>query len=316
MHGRGAVPACRIGASGLRGEIPASRELRETGCGGNFRSAASHYRKLSRFPRNGSCRLLLAYDIAVRDRVGAQMSRTEQYMNLAAEVRAKAEREDSPIIRAEWEKSRRDLCAACRAVRGRAQRVDLRPDPGPARPRAAEKEEAVRPTQVATQGFGVHCVRRRVSAKAEKRQWQAVRPTGTADGLEHTHLAHSRANKSAHPRESGDPVLTLIRHGRLYAGHPRLRAMHLGKTWMASEVGRARLPDTSPAMTARLCASSTRLAHPTDSDSRFRGNERRGIVRTTARSHFTIALMRAADVPCFCTSQIRSPIEIRSSFVQ
>jgi hypothetical protein len=31
------------------------------------------------------------------------MSRAEQYMNLAAEVRAKAELEDSPIIRAEWE---------------------------------------------------------------------------------------------------------------------------------------------------------------------------------------------------------------------
>jgi len=31
------------------------------------------------------------------------MSRAEQYMNLAAEVRAKAEDEDSPIIKAEWE---------------------------------------------------------------------------------------------------------------------------------------------------------------------------------------------------------------------
>ena len=31
------------------------------------------------------------------------MSRTEQYLNLAAEVRAKAEQEDSPIMKAEWE---------------------------------------------------------------------------------------------------------------------------------------------------------------------------------------------------------------------
>jgi len=31
------------------------------------------------------------------------MSRAEQYMNLAAEVRAKAEQEDSPILKAEWE---------------------------------------------------------------------------------------------------------------------------------------------------------------------------------------------------------------------
>jgi hypothetical protein len=31
------------------------------------------------------------------------MNRAEQYLNLAAEVRAKAELEDSPIIRAEWE---------------------------------------------------------------------------------------------------------------------------------------------------------------------------------------------------------------------
>ncbi|MGB7658360.1 MAG: hypothetical protein WBL96_08480 [Pseudolabrys sp.] len=31
------------------------------------------------------------------------MSRTEQYLNLAAEVRAKAEQEDSPILKAEWE---------------------------------------------------------------------------------------------------------------------------------------------------------------------------------------------------------------------
>ena len=31
------------------------------------------------------------------------MSRAEQYMNLAAEVRARAEQEDSPIMRAEWE---------------------------------------------------------------------------------------------------------------------------------------------------------------------------------------------------------------------
>ena len=31
------------------------------------------------------------------------MSRAEQYLNLAAEVRAKAEQEDSPIIKAEWE---------------------------------------------------------------------------------------------------------------------------------------------------------------------------------------------------------------------
>jgi hypothetical protein len=31
------------------------------------------------------------------------MSRAEQYQHLAAEVRAKAEQEDSPILRAEWE---------------------------------------------------------------------------------------------------------------------------------------------------------------------------------------------------------------------
>jgi hypothetical protein len=31
------------------------------------------------------------------------MSRAEQYMHLAAEVRAKAEEEDSPILRSEWE---------------------------------------------------------------------------------------------------------------------------------------------------------------------------------------------------------------------
>jgi hypothetical protein len=31
------------------------------------------------------------------------MSRAEQYLNLAAEVRAKAEQEDSPILKAEWE---------------------------------------------------------------------------------------------------------------------------------------------------------------------------------------------------------------------
>ena len=31
------------------------------------------------------------------------MSRAEQYLNLAAEVRARADREDSPIIKAEWE---------------------------------------------------------------------------------------------------------------------------------------------------------------------------------------------------------------------
>ena len=31
------------------------------------------------------------------------MSGAEQYMHLAAEVRAKAEREDSPILKAEWE---------------------------------------------------------------------------------------------------------------------------------------------------------------------------------------------------------------------
>jgi hypothetical protein len=31
------------------------------------------------------------------------MNRAEQYLNLAADVRARAEREDSPIIRAEWE---------------------------------------------------------------------------------------------------------------------------------------------------------------------------------------------------------------------
>jgi hypothetical protein len=31
------------------------------------------------------------------------MSRADQYLNLAAEVRARAEREDSPIIKAEWE---------------------------------------------------------------------------------------------------------------------------------------------------------------------------------------------------------------------
>ena len=42
------------------GEIPASHELRETGRGVNCRSAASHYRKLSRFPRNGWRAVLLA----------------------------------------------------------------------------------------------------------------------------------------------------------------------------------------------------------------------------------------------------------------
>jgi hypothetical protein len=31
------------------------------------------------------------------------MSRTEQYLNLAAEVRARAAHESSPIIKAEWE---------------------------------------------------------------------------------------------------------------------------------------------------------------------------------------------------------------------
>jgi len=31
------------------------------------------------------------------------MSRAEQYLNLAAEVRAMAAQEDSPILRAEWE---------------------------------------------------------------------------------------------------------------------------------------------------------------------------------------------------------------------
>lgn len=31
------------------------------------------------------------------------MSRAEQYLNLAAEVRARAAREDSPVLRAEWE---------------------------------------------------------------------------------------------------------------------------------------------------------------------------------------------------------------------
>jgi hypothetical protein len=31
------------------------------------------------------------------------MSRTDQYLNLAAEVRARAAREDSPILKAEWE---------------------------------------------------------------------------------------------------------------------------------------------------------------------------------------------------------------------
>ena len=31
------------------------------------------------------------------------MSRAEQYLNLAAEVRAKAQEEDSPVLKAEWE---------------------------------------------------------------------------------------------------------------------------------------------------------------------------------------------------------------------
>jgi hypothetical protein len=31
------------------------------------------------------------------------MSRAEQYLNLAAEVRARAEQEDSPVLKAEWE---------------------------------------------------------------------------------------------------------------------------------------------------------------------------------------------------------------------
>ena len=38
--------------------------------------------------------------------------------------------------------------------------------------------------------------------------------------------------------------------------------------------------------------------------------------RKVAHRHFTIALMRSADVPCFSTSQIRSPIERRSSLHQ
>ena len=54
------------------------------------------------------------------------MSRTEQYLNLAAEVRARAEQEDSPILKAEWENlAETYVCAARRAVRGRTQRVDL-----------------------------------------------------------------------------------------------------------------------------------------------------------------------------------------------
>ena len=31
------------------------------------------------------------------------MNRAEQYLNLAAEVRAKADEEDSPILKAEWD---------------------------------------------------------------------------------------------------------------------------------------------------------------------------------------------------------------------
>jgi hypothetical protein len=31
------------------------------------------------------------------------MSRADQYLHLAAEVRARAEQQDSPILRAEWE---------------------------------------------------------------------------------------------------------------------------------------------------------------------------------------------------------------------
>jgi len=50
----------RFGTAADGGEIPASHELRETGRGVNCRSAASHYRKLSRFPRNGWRAVLLA----------------------------------------------------------------------------------------------------------------------------------------------------------------------------------------------------------------------------------------------------------------
>jgi hypothetical protein len=48
------------------------------------------------------------------------------------------------------------------------------------------------------------------------------------------------ATHSAHPRESGGPGLTLIRHTRLYAGHPRLAEMQCTKTGM---------PATSAGMT-------------------------------------------------------------------
>ena len=63
------------------------------------------------------------------------------------------------------------------------------------------------------------------------------------------------------------------------AGHPRLTKLHSRKTWMRW---------SSPRMTAR----------------------------EDAHRHFTNALMRSDDVPCFSTSQIRSPIEIRSSLHQ
>jgi hypothetical protein len=43
-----------------RGEIPGLRDLRDPGRGVNCRSATLHYRKFSRFPRNGSGEVMLA----------------------------------------------------------------------------------------------------------------------------------------------------------------------------------------------------------------------------------------------------------------
>ena len=67
------------------------------------------------------------------------MSRAEQYLNLAAEVRAKADREESPIIKAEWEQLAETYVRLAEQS-GAHKRVDLRSDPGHAQPRAAEKE--------------------------------------------------------------------------------------------------------------------------------------------------------------------------------
>jgi len=50
----------RSAASRIAGAKSPDRAPRDPGCGVNFRSAASHYRKLLRFPRNGWRGFLLA----------------------------------------------------------------------------------------------------------------------------------------------------------------------------------------------------------------------------------------------------------------